>query len=75
MGESSLSHKLKNSVELYCILEGYGIMHIDDENQEVQPGQIIYILANSKQYIENVGNVDLKFLCIVNPTWKDEELV
>ncbi|MGB9936408.1 MAG: cupin domain-containing protein [Methanobacterium sp.] len=72
--KSSLPHKLKNSVELYYILEGNGIMHIDNENQEVQAGQVIYIPPNSKQCI---GNKDLKFLCIVNPMWKeeDEELI
>lgn len=77
INESSLSHKLKTSVEIYYILEGKGIMHIDNEAEEVQQGQIIYIPANSTQYIENIGNEELKFLCIVNPMWKeeDEELV
>jgi mannose-6-phosphate isomerase-like protein (cupin superfamily) len=76
-GESSLPHKLKTSVEIYYILQGKGIMYIDDEAEEVHSGQIIYIPENSKQYIENIGNEELKFLCIVNPMWKeeDEELV
>ena len=76
-GKSSLAHKLKTSVEIYYILEGKGIMHIDDEESEVHPGQVIYIPANSKQCIKNVGNDELKFLCIVYPMWKeeDEELV
>ena len=52
-------------------------MHIDDEKETVNPGQVIYIPANSKQYIENIGTNELKFLCIVYPMWKekDEELV
>jgi mannose-6-phosphate isomerase-like protein (cupin superfamily) len=77
ISESSLPHKLKTSVEIYYILQGKGIMHIDDEAEEVHSGQIIYIPENSKQYIENIGNEELKFLCIVNPMWKeeDEELV
>lgn len=76
-GEASLVHKLKTSVEVYYILEGKGIMHIDDETEEVQPGQVIYIPQNSKQHIENTGNEELKFLAIVYPTWRaeDEELV
>ncbi|HML05711.1 MAG TPA: cupin domain-containing protein, partial [Methanobacterium sp.] len=65
VGESSLAHRLKNSVEIYYILQGKGIMHIDNESEEVQSGQAIYIPANSKQYIENIGNDELKFLCIV----------
>lgn len=75
--ESSLIHRLKTSIEIYYILEGKGIMHIDDEAKEVQPGQVIYIPANSKQYIENIGNSELRFLALVYPMWqeKDEELI
>jgi mannose-6-phosphate isomerase-like protein (cupin superfamily) len=58
---------------VYYILEGAGIMHIDDEEQEVSIGDTIYIPPHSKQYIHNVGNVDLKFLCIVDPAWKVED--
>lgn len=73
VGETSLAHKLKTSVEIYYIIEGRGIMHIDDDVEEVQPGQAIYIPENSKQYIENVGNNELKFLCIVYPKWMEED--
>jgi mannose-6-phosphate isomerase-like protein (cupin superfamily) len=72
-GESSIVHMLKTSVEIYYILEGKGMMHIDDENEEVYPGQVIYIPAKSKQWIENIGNSELKFLCIVYPMWKEED--
>jgi mannose-6-phosphate isomerase-like protein (cupin superfamily) len=76
-GESSLVHKLKTSIEIYYILEGKGIMHIDDESEEVQPGQVIYIPANSRQYIQNTGDGELKFLAIVHPMWSadDEEII
>ncbi len=76
-GESSLVHRLKTSIEIYYILEGNGIMYIDDESEEVQPGQVIYIPENSKQYIENTGDNELKFLAMVYPMWQeeDEELV
>lgn len=75
--ESSIAHRLKTSIEIYYILEGKGIIHINEEIEEVFPGQIIYIPANSKQYIKNAGKDELKFLCIVYPKWKeeDEELV
>lgn len=76
-GESSLVHRLKTSIEIYYILEGNGTMHIDDESEEVQPGQVIYIPANSRQYIQNTGDNELKFLTLVYPMWQeeDEELV
>ena len=68
----SKPHKLKTS-EVYYILEGKGLMHIDDTSKEVFPDQTIYIPPSSVQYIENIGNADLKFLCIVDPAWKKED--
>ena len=75
-GNMSYKHKLTSS-EIYYILEGVGEMHIDDESEEVLPGQAIYIHPEAVQYIKNTGTGDLVFLCIVDPAWKseDEELV
>lgn len=76
-GESSLPHHLKSNVEIYYILSGKGVMHIDNEKEEVEVDQAIYIPPRSVQWIENSSDTDLKFLCIVNPPWKaeNEELV
>ena len=75
-GETSQPHKLKTS-EVYYILEGEGEMHIDEESAQVSPGQAVYIPPHAKQYIKNTGEVDLKFLCIVDPAWRveDEEVL
>ena len=76
VGEQSKPHVLKAS-EVYYILEGNGEIHINNESEIVSAGQIIYIPPNAEQYIINKGDVDLKFLCIVDPAWKpeDEEIV
>ena len=75
-GLASKPHKLSAS-EVYYILEGEGIMHIDGESSAVAAGQAIYIPPHGVQHIENTGNGDLKFLCIVDPAWRaeDEELL
>ena len=75
-GETTLPHKMETS-EVYYILEGEGIMHIEDESAKVHSDQAIYIPPHSKQYIKNTGDSDLKFLCIVDPAWQpeDEEVV
>ena len=70
-GQSSLPHKLKTS-EVYYVLEGEGIMYIDDESAKVHSGQAVYVPPNSTQHIRNTGNSDLKFLCIVDPAWQQE---
>ena len=75
-GKQSLPHKMKTS-EVYYILEGKGILHLDKDSYEVSKDQAVYIPPHSKQYIENTGTSDLKFLCIVDPAWNkaDEILV
>jgi mannose-6-phosphate isomerase-like protein (cupin superfamily) len=74
-GEITLKHKLKNS-EVYYILQGEGIMYIDDESKHVREKHAIYIPPHSLQHIENTGKEDLIFICIVEPPWmaEDEEI-
>jgi len=71
-GKTSRPHKLRTS-EVYYILEGEAVMHIDDESARVHSGQVIYIPPDSTQYIQNTGNSELKFLCIVDPAWRRED--
>lgn len=71
-GATSRPHMLKTS-EVYYILEGEGIMHIDGESARVSPGQAVYIPPYSRQYIRNTGKTGLKFLCIVDPAWQRED--
>ena len=71
-GHKTKPHKLKSS-EVYYITAGQGLMHIDDQSSEVGPECTVYIPPNSVQYIENTGSSDLKFLCIVDPAWREDE--
>lgn len=75
-GKKSLPHMLKKSVEVYIILQGSGVMHINEEECVVESGQAVYIPPEAVQWIENVSEEDLKFLCVVSPPWSedDEEL-
>ncbi|MBM3895898.1 MAG: cupin domain-containing protein [Thaumarchaeota archaeon] len=68
----SKRHKLKTS-EVYYIVEGIGLIHIDKESQTVSKDDAVYIPPFSVQFIENTGTADLKFLCIVDPAWKQED--
>ena len=74
--EATKSHRLKTS-EVYYILAGKGIMHIDDESRRVSSGATIYIPRDSRQHIENTEDYNLEFLCIVDPAWRaeDEEIL
>ena len=72
VGHGTTPHKLK-SCEVYYIIEGQGRMHIDAESFEVGPESAICIRPKSVQYIENTGDCDLVFLCIVDPAWRQED--
>ena len=71
-GQTTRPHRLKTS-EVYYILGGQGLMSTDGASEAVRPGQAIYIPPGSTQYIENTGNSDLTFLCIVDPAWRKED--
>ena len=71
-GQRTQRHRLDSS-EVYYIVAGEGVMHVDEEAVEVGPNYAIYIPPRSVQYIENTGNCDLEFLCIVDPAWRQED--
>jgi mannose-6-phosphate isomerase-like protein (cupin superfamily) len=71
-GQTTRSHRLRTS-EVYYIMEGTGVMHINEESKAVGPGQTIYIPPDARQFIRNTGASDLVFLCIVDPAWRKED--
>ena len=71
-GRATKPHRLKAS-EVYYIMAGHGLMHIDKESFEVNPESAVYIPPEARQYIENTGDSDLIFLCIVDPAWRKED--
>ena len=71
-GLTTYLHSLKTS-EIYFILEGRGEMQIENEKQILEVGDTVYIPPNAKQCITNIDTKDLKFVCIVDPAWKEED--
>jgi len=70
-GKKSKLHKMSSS-EIYYILEGSGNLKIDEDTHHLEKDDSAYVPPNSKQFIENIGSIDLKFLCIVEPAWEAE---
>jgi mannose-6-phosphate isomerase-like protein (cupin superfamily) len=67
--ESSVPHRFKKASEVYYILRGRGLMHVDDETAEVGAGDTVYIPPMAVQFIENLSSAPLEFLCMVSPPW------
>ena len=70
--KNSNPHKLKSG-ETYFVLNGEGLIHVDEEVEKIQKNQSVFIPAFSMQYIENTGEDDLEVLCIVDPAWKKDD--
>ena len=73
-GKVSKPHSMKTS-EVYYILQGKGIMHMNEEQKPVIKDEAIFIPPNARQFLENNGDVDLIALCIVDPAWVAEDEV
>jgi mannose-6-phosphate isomerase-like protein (cupin superfamily) len=71
-GDTTWRHRLKTS-EVYFILEGEGVMHIDGESSRVHSGSTVYMPPMAAQCITNSGKTDLVLICIVDPAWKKED--
>jgi mannose-6-phosphate isomerase-like protein (cupin superfamily) len=70
-GEKTLRHKLQAN-EVYYILRGTGIMHINNEETRVTENDTVHIPPDAIQFIENRSKENLEFLCIVDPPWRPE---
>src|ERR1700746_844301 len=65
-GDTTWEHRLRTS-EVYYILEGEGVMHINGESSPAGSASPVYIPPLARQCITNAGRTDLKFICIVDP--------
>jgi mannose-6-phosphate isomerase-like protein (cupin superfamily) len=74
-GKKSRLHKIRSS-EIYYILEGNGNLNVDENTYQLGKDDSVYVPPNSKQFIENTGEDDFRFLCIVEPAWNaNDELL
>ena len=70
-GTSTIAHHHKASEEFYFILEGGGILEIDETSQNVGPGDAILIPPNARHRI--TASQDLRFLCCCAPPYSHED--
>ncbi len=70
-GKSSLPHTLAGS-ETYIFTAGKGMITVNDTTQKVGPGVVVFVPENVSQFVDNQGDVDLCFYCMVAPAWSEE---
>ena len=71
-GQTTWNHRLTGASEVYYIIQGQGVMHIDGEECPVEAGAAVYIPPGSRQFIRNTGEEELRFICMVDPAWRPD---
>ena len=72
-GRSTRLHRHPVAEEVYHILEGAGVLQLGEERMAVVPGDIIRIAPNQSHRIEAKSETPLRFLCICQPAYRDED--
>jgi len=72
LAKQSRPHRLRTA-EVYYLVRGTGVMHIGEESAEVIAGDAVYIPPGSVQWLENTGQVEIEFICLVDPAWCPED--
>jgi mannose-6-phosphate isomerase-like protein (cupin superfamily) len=67
------SHKVQEQV--YHVIEGEGLMHIDGKDHVVRKHDYIFLPPGVAHSISNTGLVDLVFLVVTSPVSDDEKPV
>ncbi len=70
--KSTYHHFLKQS-EVYFILEGQGRLHVGSEITDLVKGSSALVPAKKEQWLENTGEIELEFIVIVSPPWREED--
>jgi len=65
--EHSLRYQNLNSIVIYYILEGKGLIHINGEKEKIYPVQVIFIPLSSIHHLENSEKKELKYIKVVYP--------
>ena len=64
----SIPSEIHEGIDQYIqVVSGLAYVVIDDQGYELVEGDLILIPAESKHYVENMSNVDLKLISIYSP--------
>ena len=59
--------------QMYYIMEGSGLMTVDDETRQVEAGDCIFFSSLSRHGLENNGGTVLRYLSAASPSFTAED--
>ena len=71
IGAASPRHWHEKTEEIYMIVEGKGIMHIDDQLLPIGPGDCVTIPVRLVHAIDNTGTTPLRMWVVTSPPYTD----
>lgn len=75
VGGSTMEHYHACAEEIYYVTAGTGKMRIENETQDVKPGDAIAIAPGKKHKIWNTGTTTLCILCCCAPAYEHADTV
>ena len=75
VGAQTIPHYHPKTEEIYYVIEGKGMMTIENETSEVNVGDAIAILPGQTHQIQNIGDQTLKILCCCSPGYEHDDTV
>lgn len=73
VGKTTTRHCHHKSEELYFILQGEGLMTLDEEQFMVKPQDTVCIPPGTAHCIKNTGDKPLHILCSCSPPYSHED--
>jgi mannose-6-phosphate isomerase-like protein (cupin superfamily) len=66
-GSEQPLHSHPEADQAYVVAAGTGLMRVNDEEQEVGPGTLVFIPPGAKHSIRNTGSVPLVYVSATSP--------
>jgi len=63
------------SEEIYHIIQGSGMMRLEDESFRVKAGDTVCILPGKRHQVHNTGKIPLKILCCCSPAYSHDDTI
>lgn len=72
-GSEQPMHSHPEAEQVYVIVAGNGLMRVDDEEQEVGPGVLVFIPPGARHAIRNLGTTPLTYVSATSPPFRMPE--